>query len=226
MATVSVVASIVSIILAGFAIWLSVTFYKMTTSLSESTKEAAKGIAAGVDRLEKLFDKLYADTFGMMKETVSDMRKHIWPETGADTTKLIEEKADEKIAQFSKGIKDELTGMLYKIGKTDKKVEAVHSKVESFVDKVINESRRAEKEAREEFIRSAIIGALRTLAEKSPHFTMRDLVNAGGDLFTPSEAIQEVLRLQNKGIVRVPENVRRIHDVRPDTPIVLLRPLK
>lgn len=75
---ISFIASIASLILAIGAIWLSVVFFRMSDSASKATTEAAKDIAASVERLEKLFDKLYSDTFSMMRDTVADMRKHIW----------------------------------------------------------------------------------------------------------------------------------------------------
>lgn len=75
---ISFIASIASLILALGAIWLSIVFFKMSSEASKATTEAAKGIEASVKRLENLFDKLYSDTFSMMKDTVSDMRKHIW----------------------------------------------------------------------------------------------------------------------------------------------------
>lgn len=75
---ISFIASIASLILAVGAIWLSVVFFRMSDAASKATTEAAKDIAASVERLEKLFDKLYSDTFSMMRDTVTDMRKHIW----------------------------------------------------------------------------------------------------------------------------------------------------
>jgi len=101
----ALIASFVSVGLGIMAIWLSVTFYKMSSQLSKSTRESAKGIGASVERLEKLFDKLYSDTFSMMKDTVSDMRKHIWPEvTGTDKniTEETEEIAEEKLDTLKK----------------------------------------------------------------------------------------------------------------------------
>jgi len=68
---ISLIASITSVILAVGAIWLSITFYRMSSAASKATEEAAKGISASVERLEKLFDKLYSDTFSMMRDTVS-----------------------------------------------------------------------------------------------------------------------------------------------------------
>ena len=75
---VSLISGIASVVLAVIAIWLSFAFFKLSSAASKSTEEAAKGISASVERLEKLFDKLYSDTFSMMRETVTDMRKHIW----------------------------------------------------------------------------------------------------------------------------------------------------
>jgi len=37
METLSLVASVVSFIMGGFAIWLSVTFYRMSNQISEDT---------------------------------------------------------------------------------------------------------------------------------------------------------------------------------------------
>jgi hypothetical protein len=44
MDTISLVASVVSVIIVGFAIWLSVTFYKMSSQSSEDIKNAANQI--------------------------------------------------------------------------------------------------------------------------------------------------------------------------------------
>ena len=81
---VSVIASIASLVLAILAVWLSLEFFKLSSAASKATEEAAKGISASVERLEKLFDKLYSDTFSMMRDTVTDMRKHIWKEPSTD----------------------------------------------------------------------------------------------------------------------------------------------
>ena len=60
---ISLAASIASLTLAVIAIWLSVSFYRMSSRAAQSTTEAAKDVAVSVERLEKLFDKLYSDSF-------------------------------------------------------------------------------------------------------------------------------------------------------------------
>ena len=44
--------NIAALVLAVVAIWLSIVFFKMSSALSEGTKEAAKGTGASVDRLD------------------------------------------------------------------------------------------------------------------------------------------------------------------------------
>ena len=100
---ISLISSVASLVLAVLAITLSIVFFRMSTVLSQSANDAAKGIEASVARLEQLFDKLYSDTFSMMRETVSDMRKHMWPEEVADMSKLGEEAerlAEKKVAKL------------------------------------------------------------------------------------------------------------------------------
>ena len=74
----SLALSLASIGISGFAVWLSVRFYKMTSSQSKDIEKAASQIGGSVDRLESLFDKMYSDTFSMMEDTVADMRRYIY----------------------------------------------------------------------------------------------------------------------------------------------------
>ena len=75
--TISLLASIASLILAVLAICLSIVFYRMSADATRATEDASKGISSSVERLESIFEKLYSDTFSVMRETVTDMRKHI-----------------------------------------------------------------------------------------------------------------------------------------------------
>ena len=103
----SLISSIASLILAIVAIWLSIVFFKMSDAASKATTEAAKGIGASVDRLEKLFDKLYSDTFSMMRDTVSDMRKHIWNNPSEEKTEISQTIKNEISKQVSKVLEEE-----------------------------------------------------------------------------------------------------------------------
>lgn len=168
METVSLVASIVSVIIGVFAIWLSVTFYRLSNKISEDTKEAAKGISSSVTRLESLFDRLYSDTFSMMKDTVSDMRKHIWPEKESSTEALnqIEEKADQKIEELRNQIGSELTSVMRQVGRTDSKISGVEERLTELVDRAIQQTRRVESEAQEEISMSSVLNRVHMFIER------------------------------------------------------------
>src|SRR5713226_4076430 len=144
---ISFIASVASLILAVGAIWLSVVFYRMSTEASKATTEAAKGIAASVEWLEKLFDKLYSDTFSMMRDTVSDMRKHIWPADDKEQEKAAEEvekKADEKIAELKSAMEKQLGEILNRQRLADEKTGALRGEMRHLLDRAILSSREVE----------------------------------------------------------------------------------
>lgn len=222
MEIVSIVASIVSVAIAGFAIWLSVTFFRMSTKTSAHINEAAKGIASGVDKLEKLFDRLYADTFSMMRDTVSDMRKHIWPEKEPteDVSEIAEEKANEKIKEFRKEIKSELSAMLAKLGRTDTKLTGAEDNIQRLIDRVIKQSRRVEKDALTETLRDEILEKLPILSSpKRDIITADTVVGSIRGEFNVSEILKQLIQLQKEGIIKLPPDVREADDILPSTPI-------
>jgi len=221
MEIVSIVASIVSVAIAGFAIWLSVTFFRMSTKTSAHIDEAARAIASGVDKLEKLFDRLYADTFSMMRDTVSDMRKHIWPETGPteDISEIAEEKANGKIKEFRKEIKSELSTMLTKLGRTDTKLSGVEDNIEKLIDRVIKQSRRVEKDALTETLRDEMLEQLTTLSHKRDRIDARDLVNSLRGTFGLSDVLEQLIQFEKEKIIKFTPDVRNAGDIDPSTVI-------
>lgn len=223
MEVTSIIASIISVILAGFAIWLSITFWKMSRIEAERTRQNAYKIEAGVERLEKLFDILYKGMFGMTDRIVSDMRRHIfWPETSIDdTSKLIERKADEKVAKLKAGIISELSTIITKSSKRDEGISVVHTRLEQVVDKIVSQSRRAEKEAREETLRTAVLEVLAALAAKTNKITILKLVETLHDRFDPKATIEEILRLRDEGLIEMPDDIKSFLDATPDTLVIL-----
>jgi len=203
---ISLFATSASLVLAVVAIWLSVVFYKMSSQLSEGTKEAAKGIGASVDRLEKLFDKLYSDTFSMMRDTVSDMRKHIWPEGDAGVERVpeeIEKKADEKVAGLRRIMEQELSSMLERQKITDDKVSSLHAELRSLLDRAISNSRQAEVEAREETVRAHLLSVLRQLDRKSPAIRLGELLPEMP--FSTASVMTALEKLRAEGLIVMDE---------------------
>jgi vacuolar-type H+-ATPase subunit I/STV1 len=217
---ISLTASIASLVLAVVAIWLSIFFYRMTSQLSESTKEAAKDIGASVERLEKLFDKLYSDTFSMMRDTVSDMRKHIWPQDSNEADKLAEEvdkRADEKLETLKDKMDTELSELLKRQRVQDVQMSSLRSEVLQLVDRAMLASREAESEARKETLREHALRIIRSLERRHSRVTAEMVVEHMG--VTPSRAIREIEGLRREGRVEATDP-----DIGPDTVLRSLRP--
>lgn len=130
----SIVSSLVSLIIGGLAIWLAVKFYEMSTKSSEKLEKASNDISSTTKRLENLFDKLYADTFAMVKDTVSDMRKHVW-------------KADEIEKDIPKDKLDELKAELlnelslsFSNGNQKQEITELKNKVSELLEKAVDKS--------------------------------------------------------------------------------------
>jgi len=77
-----------------------------------------------------------------MKDTVSDMRKHIWPakEQISEQLTQIEEKADEKIQQLRDKIGVELTSVMDQVGRTDSKITGHPTMRRRFSSSMVMES--------------------------------------------------------------------------------------
>ncbi|RJG18635.1 hypothetical protein D4A39_09240 [Alcanivorax profundi] len=153
------VASIVSLIIGGFAIWLSVTFYRMSNKSSQELEKASSNINSTVDRLEVLFDKLYSDTFNMMKDTVTDMRNHVWKTStfkeGTEKTEI-----EESFDELKKELNEKIESLIASQGSASNRLDGFAKQVESLISETIDKSakERAEKswEEKEQLIINAI----------------------------------------------------------------------
>ncbi|MBB1344318.1 hypothetical protein H5158_22280 [Pseudoalteromonas sp. SR45-6] len=223
---VSLIASIASLILAIGAIWLSIAFFKMSNEASKSTTEAAKGIDASIQRLENLFDKLYSDTFTMMKDTVSDMRKHIW--SGDDTVDKVTEKkndileeadrkAEEKVLEIKKNMDKKLEAILAQQKAADGEVVGMRNEIEKLLDSAIQTSRSVESEAREETVRDHILMEIKRLKRIKRTIQARDLVNSLSDSLGGGRVIKEIKRMKDDELLDFTDKI-----IAPDTKIWLL----
>jgi len=198
----SIIASCVSVVLAIVAIALSVFFFRMSLGFSESTKEASKSIGACVERIEILFDKLYTGTFSIMKETVSDIRKHMWREESTDTDKIKEKaeiKAEKKVSLLKSEIDKELLKMFQKQKLTEEKLSDVRDEVRHLIDKAISDSRRLEIEAHEETIRGEIKRLIKRMDREHINTTADEIVIKLGRLFPENKVVEEIREMAKEG---------------------------
>tara|TARA_R110002073_G_scaffold277589_1_gene441452 strand:+ start:2115 stop:2864 length:750 start_codon:yes stop_codon:yes gene_type:complete len=207
---VSLIASIASLILAIGAIWLSIAFFKMSNEASKATTEAAKGIDSSIQRLENLFDKLYSDTFTMMKDTVTDMRKHIWSgddsgengqEAKNDILEEADRKAEEKVLEIKKTMDKKLESILAQQRASDGEVVGLRNEIEKLLDSAIQTSRLVESEAREETVRQHILLELKKLRRMKRSFVADDIVETLSEHIPNRKIVEEIKRMKEDGVI-------------------------
>lgn len=207
---VSLIASIASLILAVGAIWLSIAFFKMSNDASKATTEAAKGIDSSIQRLENLFDKLYSDTFSMMKDTVTDMRKHIWSggdfgengdEAKNDILEEADRKAEEKVLEIKRAMDKKLNDILAQQRASDGEVVGIRNEMEKLLDSAIQTSRLVESEAREETVRQHILLELKKLRRINRHSEADDIVRTLSEHIPSEKIIREIEKMKKDGLL-------------------------
>ncbi len=161
---VSLIASIVSLVVGIGAIWLSIVFYRMTDKTSLEIKQSSDRISNSVEKLEKLFDKLYTDTFTMMKDTVTDMRKHLWTEEKPSEDSIqdeVEIRTEEKMEHLKNQFAQQLGQLLTRIDKTDANVNEVQKQASKFLDQIVRQSSAVSIEAEDEVIERAAMSRIK-----------------------------------------------------------------
>jgi hypothetical protein len=110
----SIIAAVVSIAIGVFAIWLSLTFYKMSTRNMESVIEASKGLQANMNRLEALFNKLYPGSFSIPKESIPETPKQPLPEAVRQEDFIreeVEKRTEKKVEELRKALDKAKSGI-------------------------------------------------------------------------------------------------------------------
>ncbi|HLM85629.1 MAG TPA: hypothetical protein VK272_05515 [Solirubrobacteraceae bacterium] len=74
----SLATGVTSVALAVFAVWLSLYFFRQSGAQARLAKDSADEVARTVERLEKLWAAMYGESVAMMRDTVTDMREHVW----------------------------------------------------------------------------------------------------------------------------------------------------
>lgn len=205
----SLVGSVVSVVLAGFAIWQASTFYRWSNQASKDAKRSADAVGESVRKLEELFDRLYSDTFGMMRDTVSDMRKHMWPATApdeerseSDVVQEIDRRDSENVARVREEVMSEIRGLVERVGSTAAQVADLEGSLRGVLDKAISGSREAAEEAIQDTIRERLIAAVDEFRHSGRHEVRAgDLLEPLFGEFDPSDVHDAFVALKRDGVV-------------------------
>lgn len=204
---VGLAASLSSVVLAVVAIGLSYAFFRASDDSAARAKDSADQISTSVAKLEALFSRLYADTFGIMKETFTDLRAHAWPDreeesVGGTALELaIEQKTDAMLGSVRVGLSRDLGEIIGRLGATDARLDAARRDIDHLLDRAIHESRNVGLQARETTLRDVLMEQLASdfprpvLAEELVSAMVRD---------NPIEVmavLRELRRMRDEGLV-------------------------
>jgi len=155
----SIIASVISIAVGIFVIWLSLTFYKMSSRILENVSDASRSLQTSVDRLEAILNRLYTGTFSVTKESVSEMHKYARPEVAPQEDLLreeIEKKAEKKAEDIRKALEREISAVSEKQSILETKIESVKKQMPGLQDRAITEPKKGEVEPFKGSIRERI----------------------------------------------------------------------
>jgi hypothetical protein len=186
--TFNLISAVVSGVLAIVALWLALYFYKASRQQAELAQTNASEIAASVGRLEKLFDRLYSDTFSIMRDTVADMRMHIWrPKDGqqaGESVKQLQEKANEQISAATEDILQQIVSSTSGAGVTTEQVTSLKNQIEPKIVQALEASSAAAAEfkAQTSFLDASIRSYLASPrgARGAPRSVVAEAVSALG----------------------------------------------
>jgi hypothetical protein len=165
---VGLVSAVVSIALAVFAIWQSMVYYRWSNAAQQDAERSATAIGASVKKLEDLFDRLYSDAFGMLRETHTDMRKHIWERESRDgvVVEEVERRTEENLESLREELSTELKASIADVRNDragdQKRLEAT---IQTMIDRAIRGSSEAKAEAVESTARERLLLHLKRRAE-------------------------------------------------------------
>ncbi len=193
----------------------------MSSALSGNTKEAAKGIGSSVERLEKLFDKLYADTFSMMRDTVSDMRKHMWPENTPVEEKSateVEQKANAKVEAVKVETERQLSTLLERQDIANERIESLRKEISKLIEGAITRSRQVESEVREETFREVIVSLLKKMGAPRKNVTANEIASQLPGPYNVAQMVSELRRMRADNRIAFDTEI-----ITPETEIRLIR---
>lgn len=188
----SIISSVISIVLGIVAIVLSIIFYRMSEKSAKEAEASSQDIEGSVKKLETLFDKLYSGTFDMMKETVTDMRKHAYSngKMTIDTEDISRQIEEKTIAVVAKVV-DEI--------KTSQKSDV---ELEQLIISVIDKSREFEKSLKNSALRDFIIKFLKSNGVVTYRLLRSNVMNLITDDNNGHALLfRELLTLAREGII-------------------------
>jgi len=196
----SLVGSIASLILAIIAIWLSVKFFQLSENSARHLDSTAKSIELVINRVEPLLERLYSDTFSLVRDTMGDLRAHAWPIEHVEREAVlreVEQRAEAKVQEVREEVVRRIGELSVRVG-VEERTE-LRQEMARVVETAIERSRGVESEARSEALFAELIRAHDMLADKGNPVTAAELIRALVPPFQFGDVADEFVELRRRG---------------------------
>jgi hypothetical protein len=157
---INLFAAAASIILAVVALALSIFFFVQGKNSADQSEKSAQEISASVTRLEKLFDSLYSDTFTMMRDTVTDMRRHVWKVSPEALNSARDLEIKEQLEHFQDSLLEQLGEVSKRVGLTDTKIADLREEMGPIFQRTLTEQGEAVKTITHQMIENNVLDVL------------------------------------------------------------------
>lgn len=188
-------AASTSIVLAIVALALSIFFFVQGKNSAERSERSAAEISSNVNRLETLFDRLYSDTFSMMRETVTDMRQHVW-KIAPGQGPAEDEKLKELEAKSQAAVLDELDKVSRKVGLADAKVGELRAELAPVLKRALEEQREIVEEVSNSQVESEVLDLIRNKTVSDVRYLEQRLP------YSREAIVRALFRLRQMGIIQ------------------------
>ena len=180
---VNLFASAFSIVLAVVALTLAIFFFVQSKNSADQSEKSSEEISASVTRLEKLFDSLYSDTFAMMRDTVTDMRRHVWKAAPVDAkedhAQEPTELTENELEKSQKELLEELGRVSKNIGLTDAKISELSTQLAPVIQQTLKDQEEVVRDDDRREYETATKGDVLLLLEGRP-MSLRSLTQITG----------------------------------------------
>lgn len=183
----SLFAGISSLVVGGLAIWLSVVFYRMSEASSKEVQQSATNINNNVEKLEKMFDTMYSDTFSMVKDNVIHMRKQVDRNSNSvDHTSEIKRKVEELISNQLKKVSPEKLN---------------NDEIKDIFMNILKESKEIEIDVKKQSMKDDILEVLSKEGEKSFNYLQKRIIGENNSKEVFRAFFDTVYNLKQEGII-------------------------
>ncbi len=165
-AIIGIVGTVLGVILGAISIWLALYFYRRATEAERRADTTSQGIAADLQVIKQIHDRIYSDLFGMTKDAYADIRAKAFgaPQSGispaSPPAEIVASKADEAKLDMQRNFDQ----VLSRLDSTDNQVKALASITRPLIEKAVERGMVAAETARS----SAAELDIRNIISKQP----------------------------------------------------------